>query len=51
MEVGFIGLGNIGLPIAANLLKAGHELTICNRNNRTLPSGSVKIDQFAKEQV
>ena len=31
MKVGFIGLGNMGLPIARNLLKAGHELTVYNR--------------------
>ncbi len=27
MDVGFIGLGNIGGPMASNLLKAGHTLT------------------------
>ena len=31
MRVGFIGLGNMGLPIARNLIKAGHELTVYNR--------------------
>ena len=31
MRVGFIGLGNMGLPIARNLLQAGHELTVYNR--------------------
>lgn len=31
MKVGFIGLGNMGQPMAANLLKAGHELTVYNR--------------------
>ena len=31
MKVGFIGLGNMGLPIARNLIKAGHELTVYNR--------------------
>ncbi|HKW17892.1 MAG TPA: NAD(P)-dependent oxidoreductase [Terriglobales bacterium] len=33
MKVGFIGLGNMGLPMAANLLKAGHELTVYNRTS------------------
>lgn len=28
MEIGFIGLGNMGGPMAANLLKAGHALTV-----------------------
>lgn len=27
MKIGFIGLGNMGAPMAANLLKAGHEVT------------------------
>ena len=31
MKLGFIGLGNMGAPIAANLIKAGHELTVWNR--------------------
>lgn len=26
MQIGFIGLGNMGLPMAANLLKHGHEV-------------------------
>src|SRR5260370_35572519 len=25
-RIGFIGLGNMGLPMAANLVKAGHEV-------------------------
>jgi len=31
MKVGFIGLGNMGTPIARNLLHAGHELAVYNR--------------------
>lgn len=31
MKIGFIGLGNMGSGIAANLLKAGHEVTVYNR--------------------
>jgi len=27
MKIGFIGLGNMGLPMAINLVKAGHEVT------------------------
>jgi len=29
--IGFIGLGHLGLPIAANLVEAGHQLRIYNR--------------------
>ena len=32
MKVGFIGLGQMGSGIAANLLKAGHEVTVWNRS-------------------
>lgn len=31
MDIGFIGLGGMGSGIAANLLKAGHRLTVWNR--------------------
>ncbi|MFT3731168.1 MAG: NAD(P)-dependent oxidoreductase [Hyphomicrobium sp.] len=31
MQIGFIGLGQMGTGIAANLLKAGHEVTVFNR--------------------
>lgn len=32
MKVGFIGLGRMGIGMAANLLAAGHELTVYNRS-------------------
>ena len=31
MKLGYIGMGTMGLPMAANLLAAGHDLTIQNR--------------------
>ena len=31
MQIGFIGLGNMGAPIAANLLRAGHDVAVWNR--------------------
>jgi 3-hydroxyisobutyrate dehydrogenase-like beta-hydroxyacid dehydrogenase len=31
MDVGFIGLGNMGAAMAPNLLNAGHRLTVYNR--------------------
>src|SRR5947209_5237351 len=33
MKVGFIGLGHMGTGMAANLLRAGHEVTVHNRTN------------------
>jgi 3-hydroxyisobutyrate dehydrogenase-like beta-hydroxyacid dehydrogenase len=34
MKVGFIGLGNMGAAMAANLLRAGHEVAVWNRSAR-----------------
>jgi NAD binding domain of 6-phosphogluconate dehydrogenase len=31
MEVGFVGLGRMGAPMALNLLKVGHRVTVYNR--------------------
>jgi 3-hydroxyisobutyrate dehydrogenase-like beta-hydroxyacid dehydrogenase len=31
MKVAFVGLGNMGAPMAANLLRAGHDLVVYNR--------------------
>jgi 3-hydroxyisobutyrate dehydrogenase-like beta-hydroxyacid dehydrogenase len=28
--IGFIGLGNMGAPMAANLIRAGHQVTGCD---------------------
>ena len=30
-QIGFIGLGNMGQPMAGSLLKAGYTLTVYNR--------------------
>src|SRR5262249_39683161 len=30
-RIGFVGVGNIGRPMAANLLAAGHDLTVHDR--------------------
>ena len=32
MKIGFIGLGNMGAAIAANLVRAGHEVAVWNRS-------------------
>ena len=31
-KIGFIGLGRMGLPMAYNLLRAGHDVTVHNRS-------------------
>jgi len=42
MKVGFIGLGHMGAGMAANLLKAGHEVTVYNRTR-------AKAERLVKE--
>jgi 3-hydroxyisobutyrate dehydrogenase len=38
MRIGWIGLGNMGIPMAGNLLKAGYQVTIYNRSkDKALP--------------
>ena len=32
MKLGFIGLGRMGSAMAANLVKAGHEVSVFNRS-------------------
>ncbi|NLI93428.1 MAG: NAD(P)-dependent oxidoreductase [Peptococcaceae bacterium] len=36
MKLGFIGLGKMGKPMAFNLLRAGHELTVYNRSRKAV---------------
>ena len=36
MKIGFIGLGIMGKPMAKNLIKAGHELTVYNKDKASI---------------
>ena len=45
-RIGFIGLGTMGAPMAANLLKAGYEVTVYNR---TASKCSPLVSQGAKQ--
>lgn len=40
-QIAFIGLGNMGAPMAANLLKAGHELAVFD----LVPAAVAKLEQ------
>ena len=40
MKVAFLGLGIMGRPMAANLVKAGHEVTVWNRTAGKEVSGA-----------
>jgi 3-hydroxyisobutyrate dehydrogenase-like beta-hydroxyacid dehydrogenase len=42
MRIGFIGLGNMGSAMAANLIRAGHDVTVYNRSR-------AKVDALAAE--
>lgn len=42
MRIGFVGLGNMGAPMAANLVRAGHEVTAYNRSQD-------KVDALAQQ--
>ncbi|MDE2492283.1 MAG: NAD(P)-dependent oxidoreductase [Alphaproteobacteria bacterium] len=44
MKIGFIGLGNMGQAIAANMLRAGHRVTVWNRSPGPV---SALVDQGA----
>ncbi|NWL88212.1 3-hydroxyisobutyrate dehydrogenase [Paenibacillus sp. 79R4] len=45
-KIGFIGLGTMGAPMAANLLKAGYEVTVYNR---TASKCAPLVSQGAKQ--
>lgn len=45
-KIGFIGLGTMGAPMAANLLKAGNEVTVYNR---TASKCAPLVNQGAKQ--
>ena len=52
MKIGFIGLGNMGAPMAQNLLKAGHDLTVYDLSETALAQlnrAGAKIAQSAVE--
>ena len=34
MKVAFIGMGTMGGPMALNILRAGHEVTVHNRSRQ-----------------
>ncbi len=42
MRVGFIGLGNMGRPMAANLAKAGQDLIVYDLNRKVVDAKSAK---------
>src|SRR6266704_1962814 len=47
--VGFIGLGNMGQPMAANLVKAGYPVRVWNRS--AARAASLATDQVLEEVI
>src|SRR3954462_11042159 len=52
MRVAFLGLGIMGRPMAANLVKAGHEVTVWNRTPRDVegPTTAATPARWAKDE-
>ena len=42
MKVAFIGLGNMGFPMAGHLAAGGHEMTVYNRTGAKAEAGVEK---------
>ncbi|AUM74402.1 3-hydroxyisobutyrate dehydrogenase [Paracoccus jeotgali] len=54
MKIGFIGLGNMGLPMALNLARAGHEVSgfdVVNRPEPPLRAAGSAADAVADAEV
>ncbi|HEX2923176.1 MAG TPA: NAD(P)-dependent oxidoreductase [Chloroflexota bacterium] len=51
MKLGFVGLGNMGCPIALNLIRAGHDLTVFDLSagavQRLVAAGAIAADSAA----
>jgi len=47
MDVGFIGLGHMGTPMAQHLLKAGHRVSVYNRTRNKAEALAAKGAQIA----
>ncbi|MEK7386359.1 MAG: NAD(P)-binding domain-containing protein, partial [candidate division NC10 bacterium] len=42
MHVGFVGTGNMGAPMAANILKAGHTMTVYDQR----PEATAELERL-----
>jgi 3-hydroxyisobutyrate dehydrogenase-like beta-hydroxyacid dehydrogenase len=47
MHVGFVGTGNMGLPMARNVLKAGHDLTVWD----VRPEATVELERLGARRA
>ena len=47
MHVGFVGTGNMGFPMAANILKAGHQMTVWD----VRPEATVELERVGAKRA
>ena len=45
MKIAYLGLGIMGRPMAVNLVKAGHEVTVWNRSPKTVDGARTAVTQ------
>ena len=55
-QIGFIGLGIMGAPMAKNLLKAGYQLNVYNRSDRprvqeVIDAGGVRARRLIEQAI
>ena len=48
MKIAFFGLGHMGGPMAANLLKAGHELSVFDLQPALVDTLAAQVDRNAR---
>ena len=51
MRIGFLGLGNMGTPMALRLLAAGHELSVWNRSEERTNLNNARSSMQRKPDV
>ncbi len=51
MEIGFIGLGNMGAPMAINLAKAGHQITGFDLSEIEINNYNIKMSSTIEDSV
>ena len=49
MDIGFIGLGVMGAPMAGHLIKGGHKVRLSSR--RGAPAGSKRVSSFSDRKL
>ena len=51
MDIGFIGLGNMGQPMARRLIEAGHKLIVYDTRTTRCAAGGVSVAVSSPQDV